>query len=235
MNFPSRNKILGIIVALHANGNSSYRDANNLSKLIVENWKGSKCVIISDKKNVGENYVRNKDDFLEILSNTVKKYSDSYDILFTISAHGYTYGKDQYIRVGRDIVLDHEIRDAFYMEMENTCMSFCLIDTCHSGSMLDLPWHSFDGVIFKPSGEIWNRQIEKPSSYCISACNDNEYAGEDISEYGGWGGKLVCAFLDYVNTYKKVDMKQFFLKVRNSFTSQQRQKSHPIMSKTSFK
>ena len=232
MSFPCRNKIIGIIIALHANGNSSYRDANNLSKLIGEKWEGSKCVIISDKKDVGEHYVKSKADFLGVLSKTVKQYSDKYDILFTISAHGYTTGKDQYIRVGRDIVLDHEIRDAFYIEMKDMCTSFCLIDTCHSGSMLDLPWQSVDGNVFKSTGEKWNPAINKPFSYCISACNNNEYAGEDISDYGGWGGKLVCAFLDYVNTHKKLDMKQFFLFVRNSFTLQQRQKSHPVISQT---
>ena len=38
MNFPSRDKILSIMVALHANGDSSYRDAKNLQVFSQKKW-----------------------------------------------------------------------------------------------------------------------------------------------------------------------------------------------------
>ena len=47
------------------------------------------------------------------------------------------------------MVLDNDIRDSFYKNMNDDCMSLCLIDTCHSGTMLDLPYYSYDGINFK--------------------------------------------------------------------------------------
>jgi len=231
--FPVRDKILTLIVALHANGNSSYRDAANLCKLSVKKWgDNSTIVILTDNKDLnGGIYVEDKKTFVNKLLSVVKKWSPTHDILFVISAHGYLMGKNEYIRVGDDVVLDHEIRDAFYGEMEYNCHSFCLVDTCHSGTMLDLEWVSTDGKLFRYNDEDKMRQLFV-STCCISACNDKQLAGEDISNFGGWGGKLVCVFLDYVDNLDsdRFQVREFYFIVRDLFSKQSRQRSSPVIS-----
>jgi len=236
--FPKRKNVFVIAVSLHANGNSSYRDSNNIIKITKEKWN-AETIILTDSlkytKDKNTILIKNKNHFLDILSEKVNKYSKTHDILFTISAHGYNkYSKteidhtDEYIIINGQHVLDSDIRNYFYKNMDDNCLSLCLVDTCHSGTMLDLPFISTDGKNYK---KVENILVNKPYSYCISACNDNQLAGEDISYYGGFGGKLICIFLDYLNK-NNLEILPFYLFVKKTFMSQKYQKSQPIFSST---
>jgi hypothetical protein len=128
-------------------------------------------------------------------------------------------------------IYDHELFTALYEHMSLETRSLCLIDTCHSGTMLDLEYLSSDG------GKQFSRSltplIRRPLSVCISACDDSEFAGEDISTYGGWGGKLVCRYLDYVSAQRvpgPLDIPAFHASVYRAFTHQRSQRSRPILS-----
>jgi len=235
--FPQR-KVLLISVSFAANGTSSYRDANNITTIAKEKWDAKTLILTDNTKNIKSKdclKINNKKHFLLTLENQVKDFSKTHDVLFTISAHGYSRRggneadhRDEYIRIGGQSVLDHEIRNSFYRYMDDSCLSLCLVDTCHSGTMLDLPWCSTDGKNFK---KVEQKLVIKPQSFCISACNDNELAGEDISDFGGFGGKLTCIFLDYFNkNYTKFDIVKFYLFVSKTFVSQRYQRSHPILS-----
>lgn len=242
MIFPNRKKVLVIAISLIANGDSSYRDALNICKITRYKWNAD-TIIFTDSyiinKNIVDNVnsilIKNRKDFFFNLEEYVKKYSKTHDILFTISAHGYKKYNidhyDEYIRINRYIILDYEIRNSFYKNMDNSCLSLSLVDTCHSGTMLDLPFMSTDGINFT---HVEKKLIIKPKSFCISACNDNELAGEDISYYGGFGGKLICQFLDYLHTRNIFEILGFYLHVREIFINQKYQKSHPIYSITNL-
>lgn len=230
--FPTSKQCTVIIVALTANGESSYRDAKHISELTSKKWNGTQH-IISDRKMVpGCILVSNKLELLKEITYLVSRSMDA-DILFCISAHGYSNSKDQYLRVGSDIVLDHELRFAFYETMNPNILSLCLIDTCHSGSMMDLPYCSRNGTTFEK--DILSFPGTIPSnSYCISACSDSELAGEDISDSYGWGGKLICKFLDYLNAHDSINIFEFYQHVLAVFSRQSEQRSHPILSRSDF-
>lgn len=225
--FPIHGRCLVIAVALHANGPSSYRDATHIVDLSSKKWPGSQHVI-SDKKGVGL-YVSTKTELLGTISHIVRTTPD-HDILFTLSSHGYTNAKDQFVRIGRDVVLDHELRAALYSEMQDDVLSLCLIDTCHSGTMLDLPFISTDGVIFQKD-RLAAPCVLKPFSFCISACGDRELAGEDISDFYGFGGKLSSQFLDYLYYREDVNIQEFYCKVLGIFSGQKYQSTHPVLSR----
>ena len=238
--FPTQHKKVCLIaVALRANANSSDRDALNLSRLCHEKWNAT-CYILTDNQSLEADFaevqvVSSRIGFLESLNLLVLNESKLSDILFCISAHGYQTThqghRDQLIRVKGEEVLDHDIRDWFYRSMHEQCLSLTLVDTCHSGTMLDLPFLSEDGKNYKC---VETDLIIKPRSFCISACHDNELAGEDISIYGGYGGKLVCSFLDFFNSNlsKSFFIEHFFQHVRTVFSNQVRQKSHPLLTRT---
>lgn len=244
--FPNKNNVLTICASFLANGSSSYRDANNMEKITKRVWNSNVFILTDNLKycngsNPNHILIENKDIFLKTIEDLVSKFSKTHDILFQLSSHGYSGGRDEtelnnrneYIIINKQTVFDHDIRNSFYKNMNEECLSLCLIDTCHSGTMLDLPWYSCDGISFK---NINQPLIIKPESYCIGACNDNELAGEDISNYGGWGGKLICVFLDYLNNQisHTFIITDFYLYVNKTFTTQKYQRSHPILSKTTI-
>jgi hypothetical protein len=229
MIFPKRN-VFVIAVSLLANGTSSYRDSNSITKITEERWNAKTIILTDNVKHIKSDAkikVSNKSDFLTKLESIIKENSKKYDILFTLSAHGYSSGRHQYIRINRERVMDYEIRDSFYKYMDESCLSLCLVDTCHSGSMFDLPWHTTNGTDYR---YIKQDMVSKLQSYCISACNDRELAGEDISDYGGWGGKLISQFLDHFDD--KIDIIKLYKYIYKTFSTQKSQRSHPILSMT---
>lgn len=235
MNFPQSRPVLAIVVSLAANGSSSYRDARNIARVTVAKWSTVVVVQLTDcpkefKKPCVE--VTSALSFTRAITALVSKYSLTHDVMFTISAHGYRRAGHEFIYVHGQTVLDTSIRTALYTQMSANCLSLCLIDTCHSGTMLDLSYVSTDGKTFK---HVPGALVVRPRSFCISACSDSEQAGEDISLVGGFGGKLICQFLDHVDAAKgPFCIGAFFRHVRKVFTSQTRQCSHPVFSKTSI-
>jgi hypothetical protein len=232
MIFPKRDKVFALIICVLANGTSSYRDAVHLKQFCIEKWHAD-VVVLSDRDYKGLECVvpRDKKSFLKALNDNVEQYSSTHDVIFFVSGHGYKGSSNhEYIMFKGSQINDYELRNNFYLNMNDECLSLCLIDTCHSGTMLDLEYCSTDGKTFRKfsNGDL----IIKAYSYCISACNENETSGEDISTYGGWGGKLMCYFLD--NASVKIDIRLFFGNVLNIFSTQTLQASHPILSTTHF-
>ena len=250
MQFPPPNTSVHILtIALAANGTSSYRDASAISRLSYMLWSAT-CTIITDcvakltdtPVNTSIHQVHTKHDLIRRIQETVRNLHDSSCcLLFTLSSHGFSTslpsrrylemnGRSEYVQIGRERVMDYELFHALYGQMSLDVFSLCLIDTCHSGTMLDLEYMSSDGIQFVRSKTPLK---PRPRSVCISACNDEEMAGEDISTFGGWGGKLTCVFLDYICTLKSktcFSIPLFYAHARQRFISQSKQASHPIIS-----
>jgi hypothetical protein len=253
--FPNPNctKIYILSVALAANGASSYRDAVTISKLANTIWDKTEHIsILTDNtkyvvpytkeyENVSVHYVNSSTILLKYIREFVQRYMvEEGQMLFTLSSHGYSKQSTctrlhkelnqctEYIKVKGDVVMDYEIFDAlFKSSLHTNTFVFCLIDTCHSGTMLDMEYYSTDGLVFKRSKTDVKRS--RATSICISACNDSEQAGEDISQFGGWGGKLMCQFFDYATSSKTISILSFYHHVRTLFTNQRYQRSHPMI------
>lgn len=251
--------VLLLACALHANATSSYRDARNMSRFIQDEYAAKKqqqqCVVkILTDSHSRDGFFDHPEQvelcqtgkqFLDHISQCVQRYSETHDILFTLSSHGYTTSvenqqaraeekddRDEYVRVKGDVVRDHHIRHAIFQYMHQNCRCFALIDTCHSGTMLDLPYTSTDGGHKFHHTDINEMNIPK-HVYCISACSDNELDGEDISQYGGWGGKLISQYLDSDDTIRKYPLR-LFQNIYKIFLNTKQQKSHPIFSCTTI-
>jgi hypothetical protein len=52
---------------------------------------------------------------------------------------------------GKEMITDAELFTALYSRMHDSIKSVCFIDTCHSGTMLDLEYMSNNGVTFHRS------------------------------------------------------------------------------------
>ena len=240
--FPQKKHVSTLAIALQANGASSYRDACNICRLANEKWNSSTLIICDSLLHINNIpgttqviLVKSKQELLGEIKRFVKSLIGC-DLLFSLSAHGYgtrhghnlkyeLNGQSEFVKVNGCPVMDYELAVALYTEMAPDIHSLCLVDTCHSGTMLDLEYISTDGEIFNRS-RIPDRI--RPFCFSISACGDYEMAGEDISTYGGWGGKLISFFLDYVG--EKIHVMKFYKNLRHAFLTQTNQRSHPVIS-----
>jgi hypothetical protein len=175
-----------------------------MARLMTERFHTCNVTILTDKpqrfskilsSNVHVYGMYNKEDCLHYIDRTVTQLPKGSDLLFLVSAHGYSVsavgihkdrelnGKTECLHVGNDILYDYELFHSLYDGMAMDTKSLCLIDTCHSGTMLDLEYLSCNG------GTSFHRSrqplVRRPLSVCISACSDS---GEDISNFGGWEG-----------------------------------------------
>jgi hypothetical protein len=225
--FPSEQKVSLLTVALPANGTSAQRDAESLGRLARTKW-GAHVQVLTDQGG--------KQGFLE----TLRQFGrGGGSLLFTMSAHGYGTrapearraaepdGQSEYVLVQGQRVYDFEILEALFdgIPQEQTQV-LCLVDTCHSGTMLDFPGFTADG------GRTFHGALRSggPPAACVSACSDSELAGEDISAFGGWGGKLTAAFLDFVHPLQQpVHVLTFYQQVFQQFSQQKYQRSHPVL------
>jgi hypothetical protein len=247
--FPVSTRVHTLILCLSANGNSSYRDAVSVAGLMSERF-GSTVSILSDRAltstvpmGTAVHILKDKSDCLDKINTYIRGLPSGAELLFVLSAHGYSKratktrcGKElndrsEYVLLQGVPIFDYELFTSLYGKMSPDTRSLCLIDTCHSGTMLDLEYLSSDGgAQFRRS---WTPLTKRPLSVCISACDDDELAGEDISTYGGWGGKLVCQYLDYVSAQKTpgpLNVLAFHNSVFRTFTQQASQRSRPILS-----
>jgi hypothetical protein len=223
-----------LCVALRANGDSSYRDARALRRAAREKW-GVESVTLSDSAFEGATCVVSKAQLLQRIR-TVRDAAKC--LLFVVSAHGYSEAtplaarceidaRSEYLRLHSAKIYDFELRAALLENAPSNFMCVALVDTCHSGTMLDLDYISFDGVRAQRSLAAQCNA----KALCVSACRDAEQAGEDISDYAGWGGKLVAFFLDYLmqrgNRFAPLAFYRAALAV---FSAQAQQRSHPVFS-----
>lgn len=252
--FPSSatSSVHTLIVCLHANGDSSYRDAESMARLMNDRFQ-SHVTIVSDCPNrrflsvegrpgVQVYQIQDKIDCIIRIQAVVAALAENTDLLFLVSGHGYSVpatgvhknaelnGRSECLHIGRTILYDYELFETLYKHMRLDTRSFCLIDTCHSGTMLDLEYLSLDGGLTTQRSR--QRLCRRPFSVCISACADSEVAGEDVSDFGGWGGKLVSAYLDFVNRSPPgpFSIYVFFTTIFRRFQSQSTQRSRPILS-----
>lgn len=145
--------------------------------------------------------------------------SSGLDILLMISTHGYCVhhtssfngtsggggkvgaeeckedsGCDESIHLNGEIIIDDELHNAIVSPLKSPGISLLtLVDTCHSGTMLDLPFWTIDMQHSVVDGKVDPSCLS--TIYSISACSDSESSMDDVSMFGFDGG-LIAAFLD---------------------------------------
>jgi len=119
-------------------------------------------------------------------------------VIVLVSGHGYqttsrtneeTDRLDEYIAYNGGIILDNELNQLLVSKLSKTKRTFCLGDTCHSGTLFDI-----------------NNTV--PNVYSLSACLDNQLDSCDIGYNAGFGGALTVQLLDIENAIKTLMLAQ---------------------------
>ena len=254
--FPARKLVACIHVALASNGESSYRDAVHIAELAQKRW-GADCTVITDRESLVVpgatiGYVQDAALLLRFITVLVYRYSPDHDILFVMSSHGYSAGVHQFVTLNGEKVTDAQLGQAVYANMHQSSLSLCLLDTCHSGTLLDLRHHTaMDALSITSLPSSVAVAGQSALSIAIGACGDQESSEEGISTAGGWGGGLIAEFLDAFPSTDddvKVDSKEinqfdvvlFFANIHHKFTHKTiipgnivgDRQQHPVMSFT---
>jgi len=225
-----------IIIINSSNLYSSICDAVNLIRIynnyfemenvyIICNNIGSKNLIENKMKDYigklnGKVHVNNTDNLLNELSKVIKSVNNNF--ILSLSSHGYANGDKNYINWNGATIIDQQLHDTLSIVMNGNLQCLALIDTCQSGTMLNLNYQTKDLVEYKPE----NLSNSILNIICIGAVDDNEYDQDDISDYG-YGGGLSSSFIDFISEEIGRTISQFFIYYKNRILTVGH---HPILS-----
>ena len=150
-------------------------------------------------------------NILKHMQNLVNKSNQGYTSLwFQYSGHG-TYisdyngdekdKKDECI-VTSDmrLITDDEFRQKFTSRINKNAKMFCLMDCCHSGTIMDLK-HKYTS-----NAKSWTTESKYNVSakiFALSGCRDNQTSADAWMD-GNWTGALTACFIKALvaNSYK---------------------------------
>jgi len=139
----------------------------------------------------------------------VQKSDEGYGSLwFQYSGHGYYFRdrdgdeKDRYdeclVTSDNYAVMDDEIRNLLVNRLRSDCKLFCLMDCCHSGTILDLEYK------YRPSTNsmaVENKFKTKANVWALSGCKDYQESADAEFSRNEWAGALTKNFLDILKRY----------------------------------
>lgn len=196
-------------------GGACSRDIWNLSQKIINELNIDKKDIYTFFHSLATDHYIKKIEQLgipNITYNSIDNIKECFDkiieiskvtstvIFFHYSGHGYqTIDQDGDEIDGYDeIFLGHTMRDdyiwdQFVSKLPETTHIFALIDACHAGSGMDMPYVWRDGkwILSKKKKIMANCR-----GYSLSACNDGQCASQDIGHTTGFAGSLTAGVCD---------------------------------------
>lgn len=210
-------------------GGSCIRDVKNMADNLVKRCHFNTQnihIATTNTSLLSQTYpiypTHSSNEIFKIISN-IKDVSTKDDIIvLLISGHGYQTqdtnhdeidGLDEMISIGSKNIIDDELFGLIKNIKSRVVM---LSDTCHSGTLFDLPKTITNPTPLTNFGNLIS----------ISACTDGQLSMCDIGEKTGFGGSLTCSVLeddtlemlidgDIIGAFKKISTR---LKLLNQNT-----------------
>lgn len=196
-------------------GGSCYRDVKNMAEHLVNrcNFKSENIYILTtspqentDKFNYGNSrsllptLSGNSNNIFDYATEIINKNPSFFVLL--LSGHGFEVpntngdkmdGYDDAVNVGK-MILDDDLYSNIVLKLK--CPAMMLSDTCHSGTMFDLPyiWNGSQFTIYTKRNDTINYKM-----FSLSACSDSQCSMCDVGETTGFGGSLTTAVLNEPN------------------------------------
>jgi len=149
--FEGRRRALLIGIAYHGELLNSHKDVDRYRDVLqgTYGYRAEDIVILKDDPALPAQFQPTRENILRELRHLVADAAPGDRFTFLYSGHsnqqrskGLNEGdfKDEYlITIDDDIVVDNELNDILVKPLPAGCSLFALLDTCHSGSLLDLP------------------------------------------------------------------------------------------------
>jgi hypothetical protein len=184
-------------------GGSCLRDVRNMANFLVSfGYDPHKIYVLKTVPMTPSGFppdvnMRSSKDLLSIIDSLIDQKPDFMVVL--LSGHGYSVNDvsgdemdhhDEAINVG-ETILDDQLYDRLVKKMP--CRGLLMTDTCHSGTMFDLPYvyNNSAWVLNTKRTDLLSTQI-----FSLSACNDQQCSMCDVGDKTGFGGSLTTALLN---------------------------------------
>jgi len=190
-------------------GGACVRDVHNLAEYLISNNVTTDIqILLTDLSKVSKDLTKTVEydsakNILSVLDNLDLKSGDKLIVL--VSGHGYTVAdrdgdeidrRDEYIRVGFNLKDDVLYEKIVLNNNVEGVQIILMSDTCHSGTMFDLPY-SYD-VYRKNCTKISKRNDDlEVNAVSIAACTDSQLSMCDFGRVAGFGGSLTVGLLEY--------------------------------------
>jgi hypothetical protein len=188
-----------LIIGINYVGTSSalygcWNDAYLMRSFLSENGYTSFTIMTDEAKNKNTSLFPSRTNVVIQMRNFIKSAKPNETLVLYFSGHGSNLrdrsrderdGIDETICVFSDnrrsiiSILDDELR-TIVESLRSDAKLRCIFDSCHSGTVLDLPYRWF----IDRTAYIESRQMNK-NIFMISGCADNQYSHETVIEQDG--------------------------------------------------
>jgi hypothetical protein len=199
--------------------NGCINDATSIQKLSLDSGFKN-VVLLSDNSIVKPTKVNILNELKNILLN-----SNAGDLLiFAYSGHGtYTRDINGDEQDGRDEMIlpidfnpikDDELKSIIQSKLKKDVTIFCLFDSCHSGTVMDLKYQYYDSSNFNNYTENDKTTETNGNIIMISGCSDNQTSMDSFFN-GKAQGALTWSFLESLKQLQNPSWRELLLKMRD--------------------
>jgi hypothetical protein len=176
-------------------------DVNDLKEILKTkyDYPVSNILTLTDSQATRKN-------ILSQLTRLLQSGKSGDTLFFSFSGHGYFTrdlsgdeldGKDELIvTVDKYAIVDDELKALIDAHLKKDVTLIALFDNCHSGTILDLPYHYFKG-----EHEMFHDSLSsetKGTVICLSGCRDDQVSIESYFS-GDFNGALTFHFIQLLN------------------------------------
>lgn len=184
-------------------------DVNDLKQMLITKYHyvDSNIVTLLDSNAT-------KYNILTQLTKLLQSSKSGDTLFFSFSGHGYFIddfsgeeldGKDEVIiSVDKFAIVDDELKKIIDTHLKEKVTLFVLVDTCHSGTILDLPYQYFKG-----DQEMIHHSLcseTKGTVFCLSGCRDDQVS-MDAYLQGDFNGAMTYHFIEVINENDSITWK----------------------------
>jgi hypothetical protein len=166
--------------------------------------------------NVGHLFqVDSRKKFFDEIHNLTDHLKDM-NVYFALASHGYSGlpdhkgtesdGRNEYIRIGGDVIVDDELFDNFVSRIDVSVNMFMIADTCQSASIYDLSFaYNID------HNRYYKENNSEAACNCIAfgACLDSQFNSDTLNDYVGFSGGFSSVILSYIIENSDLNIKNF--------------------------
>ena len=215
-----------LLIGINYNGTSNQlygciNDINNVEKKITSSFGFTEIIKLTDDTLIKPT----RQNILDQMKNILNKSQKGDSIFIHFSGHGsQTLDRNNDENDGLDEVLvsmdlkgitDDEIKQLVQSNLKSGVKLFCLFDSCHSGTVLDLRYQYLDSDNFDKDTQNLKNELTPSTCIMISGCRDSQTSGDAWINRQAQGA-MSWSFLEALNTSNKVlSWKQLLQKMRD--------------------
>ena len=237
VNVVSKSKKAALLIGINYRGKKSElygceNDIHASKKILMEQYGlENKDIKVLIEKTTDPNSVPTYKNIVSAIEWLVKKSDEGYGSLwFQYSGHGYYFRdrngdeKDGYdeclVTSDNYAIIDDYLRSHLINRVRADSKLFCLMDCCHSGTMLDLQYKYLPSPSRRRMFQE-NKYATKSNVWAISGCRDDQESADAEFSKNEWAGALTKNFLESLKRFNynpKID--ELLIDVKNNLRRQ---------------